>query len=321
MDYLEQIQIFNKLLPSSNITAYGINLWYGLMYIFSISGWQKKMSVTMDRIISQTKLSRYTITRERERLSQLGLIRYSRPSGYYHGCYEILPLSEEMLRQIEPTLLQGETKSAASATMSAVSATMSAVPATISENAYKVVHSNNNNSNIDIQRNKENTKRKKKVNPSVTDPANPAGKKEKSCAKKERKAATAFKQDVWLATLQEPWQGLMKQWLEYKAARKESYKTEVGARKCISLLQNLSGNSPQVAQLIIDQSIGNNYAGLFALRQQNTASRTQVPQTGQRIGQIKQPETEEKRQRLLERFAQAGQRTDSPAETKNGNNQ
>nr|CRY94079.1 hypothetical protein [uncultured prokaryote] len=30
---------------------------------------------------------------------------------------------------------------------------------------------------------------------------------------------------------------------------------------------------------------------------------TVAPQTGQRIGQIKQPETEEKRQRLLERFA------------------
>ncbi len=312
MDYLEQIQIFNKLLPNSGLNASGVSLWYGLMYIFSINGWKKELCIPTHEITTHTTLSRFTVARAREKLSQLGLIRCSHQSGVYHVCYEILPLSEEILQKIQSGMLQDATSLLQIDTSLLQNDTPLSQKSTISGNAYKVVHSNNYNSNIDIQRNKENTKRKKKVKPTVTDPANPAGKKEKSCAKKERKAATAFKQDVWLASLQEPWQGLMKQWLEYKAARKESYKTEVGARKCMTMLQNLSGGSPQIAQLIIDQSIGNNYAGLFALRQQSSSvSRTQVPQTGQRIGQIKQPETEEKRQRLLERFAQSGKKTDS----------
>ncbi len=317
MDYLEQIQIFNRLLPNSGLNASGVSLWYGLMYIFSTNGWKKELCIPTHEITAHTTLSRFTVARAREKLSQLGLIRCSHQSGVYHVCYEILPLSEEILQKIQSGMLQDATSSLqidTSLLQADTSMLQNDTPlsqkSTISENAYKVLPNNNIISKDNIQRIKENQKRKKKVKPTSDDPANPAGKEEKSCAKKERKGAPTFKQDEWLASLQEPWQGLMRQWMEYKAARKESYKTEVGARKCMTMLQNLSGNNPQVAQLIIDQSIGNNYAGLFALRQQNTASRTQVPQTGQRIGQIKQPETEEKRKRLLERFAQSGRKTD-----------
>ncbi len=310
MDYLEQIRIFNELLPNCGITQSGINLWYALMYLFAKGGWQKVMPISASDITALTKLSRFTIPYARERLCKLELIRYTHPEGHLHGLYEILPLSEEMLQKINEEPMNNSTSLLKKSTEMLNESTTSLKKSTTPENAYKVVPKNNIISKDNIQRNKENQKRKKKVKPTSDDPANPAGKKEKSCAKKERKGAPTFKQDEWLSTLQEPWKGLMRQWLEYKAARKETYKTEVGARKCLTLLQNLSGNNPQVAQLIIDQSIGNNYAGLFALRQQNTASRTQVPQTGQRIGQIKQPETEEKRKRLLERFAQSGRKTD-----------
>ncbi len=317
MDYLEQTETFYKLLPDCDISPYGICLWHGLMHIFRLNGWKNQLQIPLKDIIRYTKLSRCSVYRERIRLCKAGLIRYAHPAGVLHGHYEMLPISEEIMHKINEELSLTETESSLTqTTKSPTETTMfhtetrTAHRETTPENAYKVVPNNNIISKVDIQRNKENQKRKKKVKPSSDAPANPAGKKEKSCAKKERKGAPTFKQDEWLATLQEPWQGLMRQWLEYKAARKETYKTEVGARKCLTLLQNLSGNNPQVAQLIIDQSIGNNYAGLFALRQQNTASRTQVPQTGQRIGQIKQPETEEKRKRLLERFAQSGRKTD-----------
>lgn len=166
--------------------------------------------------------------------------------------------------------------------------------ATKPKKAY--IEDNNNSISKDYkERIKENTKRKKKAE----SPAKPP---------KEKRQKISL--EPWLATLQEPWLGLIRQWLDYKAARKETYKTEVGARKCLTMLQNLSGGNAQIAQLIIDQSIACNYAGLFALKGQGTG-RTQTPQTGQRIGQIKQPESEEKRQRLLERFAQSGNKTDN----------
>ena len=68
MNYLTEIKRFNEFLPTSGLTASSIVLWYGLMYIFNRSGWIKILEIPMNNIESQTKLSRYTISRERKRL-------------------------------------------------------------------------------------------------------------------------------------------------------------------------------------------------------------------------------------------------------------
>jgi hypothetical protein len=60
---------------------------------------------------------------------------------------------------------------------------------------------------------------------------------------------------------------IMEEWLAYKKKRKESYKTEASVRKCYQNLVKLSDNNPAIAQLIVDQSIANNWAGLFQLKQ------------------------------------------------------
>ena len=59
---------------------------------------------------------------------------------------------------------------------------------------------------------------------------------------------------------------LFTEWLEYKRARRETYTTAVGLKKCYSHLLNLSGNDVEKAKLIVEQSIANNYAGLFELK-------------------------------------------------------
>lgn len=56
------------------------------------------------------------------------------------------------------------------------------------------------------------------------------------------------------------------EWLEYKRARRESYNTQMGLKKCYSHLLNLSGNDVEKAKLIVEQSMANNYAGLFELK-------------------------------------------------------
>ena len=68
---------------------------------------------------------------------------------------------------------------------------------------------------------------------------------------------------------------IMEEWLEYKKKRKESYKTEASIRKCYQNLVKLSDNNSAVAQLIVDQSIANNWAGLFELKN-NGASNNQT---------------------------------------------
>ena len=58
-------------------------------------------------------------------------------------------------------------------------------------------------------------------------------------------------------------------WLEYKRQRKESYKSEMSLKICYNKLVKLSGNNPDIAVAIVEQSIANNWAGLFELKQNN----------------------------------------------------
>lgn len=58
----------------------------------------------------------------------------------------------------------------------------------------------------------------------------------------------------------------METWLEYKKAKKQTYKTEQSLSLCRKKLIQMAGGSPEVAMLIVEQSIANNWAGLFRLK-------------------------------------------------------
>ena len=64
-------------------------------------------------------------------------------------------------------------------------------------------------------------------------------------------------------------------WLEYKHQRRESYKSEMSLKMCYNKLLNLSNGDPFIAGLIVEQSIANNWAGLFALKNDNN-ERTKI---------------------------------------------
>jgi hypothetical protein len=57
-------------------------------------------------------------------------------------------------------------------------------------------------------------------------------------------------------------------WLSYKKEKAQSYKP-TGFKTFYKKLCELSGNNPQVAMAIIEQSMQNNYAGIFPLRNNN----------------------------------------------------
>lgn len=57
-------------------------------------------------------------------------------------------------------------------------------------------------------------------------------------------------------------------WLAYKKEKAQSYKP-TGFKTFYKNLCALSGNNPQVAMAIIEQSMRNNYAGIFPLRNNN----------------------------------------------------
>jgi hypothetical protein len=60
---------------------------------------------------------------------------------------------------------------------------------------------------------------------------------------------------------------ILREWFEYKKGRKQDYKDENSKKKFYTKLYNLSDGNAEKAQKIIDQSMANNWAGIFELRQ------------------------------------------------------
>lgn len=58
---------------------------------------------------------------------------------------------------------------------------------------------------------------------------------------------------------------IIKRWVEYKQERKQAY-TQSGIEACYHKLLELSNTSPATAMAVIEQSIANNWAGLFELK-------------------------------------------------------
>ena len=77
--------------------------------------------------------------------------------------------------------------------------------------------------------------------------------KEKDCAEKEK---------------EKEWDEVLQPWLEYKKDRKQAYKGERALKALRTKLKNLSGGNVEIARLIIEQSMANNWAGLFKLHDQ-----------------------------------------------------
>ena len=68
-------------------------------------------------------------------------------------------------------------------------------------------------------------------------------------------------------------------WLEYKHQRRESYKSDLSLKTCYNKLYKLADGDPQKAMAIVEQSMANNWAGLFPLKNQiNGNNRTSTYQ-------------------------------------------
>ena len=59
---------------------------------------------------------------------------------------------------------------------------------------------------------------------------------------------------------------IFNKWMQYKNDRKEKYKSELSEKSFYNSLIKLSNNNPIIAEQIIEQSISNNWAGIFELK-------------------------------------------------------
>lgn len=75
---------------------------------------------------------------------------------------------------------------------------------------------------------------------------------------------------------------IIERWVKYKQERKQAY-TQSGIEACYHKLLELSNTNPAIAMAVIEQSIANNWAGLFELKNgtgaQLSISQNQSPGT------------------------------------------
>lgn len=260
MNYLTEIKLFNEWLETEQLLSNAIVLWYALMFTANRCGWRNEFAVSFSVLQSRTKLDRSTVWRMRKVLVDRGIISVEERGGNRSALYRLH--SFERLFASQRTTL--------TATQSDSNPSEALQGATLSATVHRL--------------NRDSSEKEKEGS---------AGEKRKSCAKKRE--MPRLNQAQFLLTLDPAWREPMTVWLEYKRIRRESYRSESGARKCLSLLRNLSGGDPTVAAAIIDRSIANNWAGLFPLQPAQ-------PARGQHPGQIIHPATDERTRRLLEKL-------------------
>ena len=61
---------------------------------------------------------------------------------------------------------------------------------------------------------------------------------------------------------------IIERWVKYKQERKQAY-TQSGIEACYHKLLELSNANPNIAMSVVEQSIANNWAGLFELKNGN----------------------------------------------------
>ena len=95
-----------------------------------------------------------------------------------------------------------------------------------------------------------------------------AGEKEKkSCAKRKEKAERKKEPQAFIESIPEPeWRGLFARWLKYKQDINDSYKSEDSLKMALEKLKKMSGSDISVATEIVENSIANNWRGLFPLK-------------------------------------------------------
>ena len=294
MNYLTEIRLFYDWLETHHLSPSSIALWHGLMYIANRAGWEESLCIPISRIENRTQLSRTSIYRERQRLQEAGLLRYIEREGRLSSVYYLQSFETRFVCQ---SGTQADTQSTNAENF--VSQDMSQI-GTQSGTQVGTIYKLNE------------TKQRDNIFTSLEEPQGDIAskvKREKSSAPKEKKRKPNFNATSWLESLEEPWKEIMMLWFDYKVSRREEYKTELGARKCLSLIRRLSSNNADTAQKIIDQSMANNWAGIFALR--DGLARGHPPdgrQYGQRIGQIIQSDDDQKRQRYIDKLKNAGKK-------------
>ena len=81
--------------------------------------------------------------------------------------------------------------------------------------------------------------------------------------------------EIDLSFLQKDFIPLVEKWLLYKKEKKQEYKGQTSVKAFCKKLVDYSGGDAKIAEAIIEQSIANNWAGIFELKNNNNGNKQQ----------------------------------------------
>lgn len=76
---------------------------------------------------------------------------------------------------------------------------------------------------------------------------------------------------------------IMEKWLRYKKEKRQSYRSEESIEECYIKLYKLSNGDAAVASEIVNESIANNWSGLFPLAEKNQRRGYMTPHDIQKL--------------------------------------
>lgn len=78
----------------------------------------------------------------------------------------------------------------------------------------------------------------------------------------------------FIQKIDDDYQDIVREWFAYKRERKETYKSQRSMQAFLTQLKRLSHDNPTLAREIIHQSMANNWAGIFQLKNDDTKRTT-----------------------------------------------
>lgn len=82
------------------------------------------------------------------------------------------------------------------------------------------------------------------------------------------------------------WEKVIDDWIKYKKERRESYKSEQSLKVFVKKIHEYSGGNVVIARKIIEQSIANNWAGIFPLKQSKQSRMTAMASMADNVQSI-----------------------------------
>jgi len=82
--------------------------------------------------------------------------------------------------------------------------------------------------------------------------------------------------DAWILKVDSQYREIISMFVEHKKSKNQAYKNEKSFMLMVNKLISMSNNNPDVARQIVEQSMINNWAGLFELKQNNNKSYEQT---------------------------------------------